>query len=47
MIQVRAFDMGSGTPGDGAEFLRAGLAVAWFRPSPGLWPPRGDALRDL
>ena len=27
MIQVGAFDMGSGTPGNCAEFLRAGLAV--------------------
>ena len=28
MIQVWVFDMGSGAPGNCAEFLRAGLAVA-------------------
>lgn len=28
MVEVWAFDMGSGTPGNCAEFLRAGLAAA-------------------
>jgi len=28
MVEVRAFDTGSGAPGNGAEFLGAGLATA-------------------